>query len=471
MKTALCAWVYFCLAAGFALAGEVPENTARSAAGAWSDWPQFLGPDRNGSSPEKGLLRQWPEGGPKELWRVKLGKSYGEGRGYGTPCVYRGEVYLSGSGQMISLDAFTGKEQWRTNLTRLAPQGMARRDAWGNCPKGTVTATEKRLYASDSVGQFYCLDRATGKEVWTRDLWGDYLGAWNGENHGWAASPVLSDGVVVMSASRPFVTTPGAKLAIVGLDAETGKTVWEYPHDTKRSPCTYTTPALVRIRGDACALFAFGSPNVYLALRVRDGRPVYESPFTGFASEASLQVIDGTRILRTPFPHDSSSAPCVRLDKVDFTQEKFEGGEAWVKNDLKGSYSTWLAYEGYLYGFAQAGPRFKEDHLLVCLEASTGKEMWRQKIDQGQHSITLADGLLFVRFGPELWLVEATPKGFSLKGKVDPKIREAWGWFASNSGWVMPALAYGRLYLRSETELICLQAAEVLPTADDVLGR
>ena len=209
--------------------------------------------------------------------------------------------------------------------------------------------------------------------------------------------------------------------------------------------------------------------NKYMAFRCRDGKPVYESPFQGSCSEASLQVVDGKYVLRTPFPHQPGPPAYPRFDKVDFTKEKSEGGEAWVKNDLQGSFATWLIHEGYFYGLSWTGA--KGESFILCLEVSTGKEIWRQKTGLFQWSIMLADGLLFVRLGTELWLVEATPKGFSLKGKADLKIEEGpWAsWAACNAGWVMPSLAYGRLYLRSQTELICLQAAEKLPAVEDVL--
>jgi len=113
-------------AAEAAPAAEVPV---------YSDWPHFLGPNRNGSSPEKGLLRQWPEEGPKVLWKVPVCK------GYGTPAVFKGEVFLLGAGRSVRcLDAFTGESRWEFKYETRKDKTEAKKEQRGRLRNSCSTA-------------------------------------------------------------------------------------------------------------------------------------------------------------------------------------------------------------------------------------------------------------------------------------------------------------------------------------------
>src|ERR1700722_15685030 len=127
---------------------------------AWAaHWPQWRGPNRDGSSPETGLLDSWPKGGPPLLW-----KTHGLGEGYASAAVSGGRLYIqgqSGEGEIVlAYDSNTGKQLWQ------AQTGRQFRESRGYGPRGTPSVDGDRLYALAADGMLVCLDTATGKRIW-----------------------------------------------------------------------------------------------------------------------------------------------------------------------------------------------------------------------------------------------------------------------------------------------------------------
>ena len=121
------------------------------------DWPQWRGPDRTGISAEKGLLKQWPQGGPKRLWINSQ-----MGNGYSSFAIVKGKLYTMGSRrgteQLICLDANTGLEQWAANI------GPELKNAWGGGPRGTPTVDGNQIYAMSG----------TGNLIWQKPMAGEH---------------------------------------------------------------------------------------------------------------------------------------------------------------------------------------------------------------------------------------------------------------------------------------------------------
>ena len=127
------------------------------------DWPQWRGPQRNGVSPETGLLTEWPKTGPKLLWQV-ADIDYG----YSTPSVVGDRIYLlSNRGKtdefVQSLSVRDGKQLWSTRLGKVGPN---------NYPgaRSTPTVDGNFLYALGSDGDLACVEIASGKIVWQKNL-------------------------------------------------------------------------------------------------------------------------------------------------------------------------------------------------------------------------------------------------------------------------------------------------------------
>jgi len=227
MKTTTFPGIAVLLATGLITLGTMAAPPAKSDAGASpSDWPQWRGPNRDNLSRETGLLKEWPEGGPPLAWKAK-----GIGKGYSTVSVAGGKIFTMGDGgdasyvHALSLDG--GKKLWSAKVGK--PGG----DYPGT--RSTPTVDGDRVYALGQHGDLVCLDAATGKELWrksfTKDFGGKMMSGW-----GYAES-VLVDG------DKVICTPGGPKGTIVALDKNSGKTVWRTKDFTDSAAYCSIVPA------------------------------------------------------------------------------------------------------------------------------------------------------------------------------------------------------------------------------------
>ncbi len=410
--------------------------SAAALCGEISDWPHWMGPDRDGTSPETGLLRQWPQGGPPRLWEAAVPQ------GYGPPTVTGGQVFLLGGGKggrtVLALDAFTGRKVWDFSY-----KGSTETVSWGYCTRAMVAAGKDRVWSLDELGLMYCLDRKTGKELWKKDLDAQIKPS-HSDWKGWCCSPVLAGGLVIVKA---------ANAGVVALKPDTGQVVWTSGPKT-RFP--YQTPQVVRFGGEECVVVSLERPTSLVALRARDGAEVWKSAVgKGSAAPAAASpiLVAGRFILETP-----RKAPA-GLIEVDLERPPFKSKTTWQTDKLKACYAAWVRQGEHIYGFNHAPkPRVSGPYLLTCVNLSTGAIKWEKDDFKKGVSLIAADGLLIARSKSELILFEATPRAPVEKGRMDLGFR-------GDDGWVLPALAYGRLYVRSKGKLLCLQVAAKAPSA------
>lgn len=181
-----------------------------------ADWPQWRGPKRDGKSGDTGLLAAWPDGGPKLAWKLD-----NVGTGYGQVAVVGDRLYLvggdakKGAKESVScLSAANGKELWRTPLDTSAAKFS---EGWGGGPRSTPTVANGKLYALGAAGDLVCLDASSGKLLWKKNLVKEFGGGvpqW-----GYSESPLVDNGNVVV--------TPGNKTGMVALKADTGEVAWK----------------------------------------------------------------------------------------------------------------------------------------------------------------------------------------------------------------------------------------------------
>src|SRR5436190_14275757 len=240
------------------------------------DWPQWRGPDRDGISKEKGLLKQWPEGGPKLLWQVN-----NAGGGYSTPAVVGERFYLiSSQGEadesVQARNVADGKVAWSVRIGKVGPNNRSM-----NYPgsRSTPTVVGDVLYALGSDGNLACMATSDGKVRWKKSLRGDFggkPGQW-----AYAESPLVDGDAVVCTPGGSSATmvalkknsgeviwkcaVPGGDAAaysstvvmqaggvkqyvtflgkgVVGVDAKTGKFLWRYEQTAQGSPANIPTP-------------------------------------------------------------------------------------------------------------------------------------------------------------------------------------------------------------------------------------
>ncbi len=448
------------LAGVTAFGADAPGDPSKGA-----DWPNWRGLHYDCSSPEKGLLREWPAEGPKVLWRVPILQ------GWSCPSVAGGDVVVSmtqfdpqsirqaQAEVIVCLDAATGKERWRHSYPISYSYGSL---GWGmGGVRSTPAITDKHVYAIDPLAGVKCLDRATGKEVWAKALTEFYYG--KGMDHkGYTNSPIIGDGVLVLHGATGTKEKGKHYTWAMGLDALTGKQLWLNEEDGPNAKIRYPdgggSAVLMTLNKERCDLASY---NGYLhAYRVSDGKEVLT--FNMFPNGALMTGCDplvaGNRVVVIPF---GTFLACAEIDLAD---PKLSTKPAWSSQEFygNGGYHNFVHQDGYLYGvngYNTDGNNVKGSVLtLECFDLKNGKRVWSQGGILHGYSYIIADGLMFLRTFQTLSLVELSPEKFVLKGKVE-KIHSVDALAITDprglGDCVMPVLSRGRLYVRTPTELIC----------------
>jgi len=395
---------------------------------AWADaWAQFLGPHRNGISAETGLLEEWTDDSLAEVWRVPGGV------GMSGLAIRDGKLITliqnAGQQRIVAHDALTGKRQWQN------PIAPAYSNSMGNGPRATPTIAGERVFVFTGEGILAAVEFASGKTAWKRDVFESVSGAKSAE-YGTACSPLVIGNVVVVT-----VGTPGSTIA--AYDVKTGKPVWGAGED----PAGYSSPALLDVAGQR-QLVAF-TGNSVLGLQPKTGAALWRYPYvTAYrCNTATPLAVDGNVFISAGENHGSV------LLKLQPTNDTFEVSEVWqsqgARSVMRNEWQTSILLDGHLYGFDNVGSAGQVTH-LTCINAGTGERVW-QEARFGKGNMIAADGKLFMTtMKGEVVIARATPSGYQELGRklVSETTRQA------------PALADGRLYLRDDQEIICLDVTK-----------
>ena len=436
-------------------AGSAAESNAQ-------DWPQFLGPHRDGTSAETGLLDRWPSNGVPVVWEKRIGT------GYSAPSVRGDQLVLHhrvGGEEMVeSFDAATGRALWRYAY----PSQFVDPYGYNNGPRGTPLLTADRCYTFGAEGKLVCLDLPTGKPVWQRDTAKD----WDVPPafFGVGSSPVLEgDRLIVMVGGQP-------NSGVVAFDARTGKTVWESVGEKNWSGVTMTRwpgePKVVWRTADKQA--SYSTP---VAATINGQRQILCLMRQGLVSLNPTNGNVNWNLWFRSRVEDSVNAmsPVVAEDKVFISAAYYKVGsvllrvnpdnrrfaELWRSTVLEIHWNTPVYQDGYLYAFSG---RNEPDARFRCVELASGKLMWDrdeswplhsgyatpQPNVYGRGSAIMAEGKLIVLGeGGLLGLFRVNPqKPEEISRWQVPQLR-----FPC---WAGPVLSRRKLYLRSEDHLVCL---------------
>ncbi len=424
MKSSSCAPA--CLAA-FLILGAGPALAAGAETPAGADWPQFRGPQQNGVSPETGLLRSWPEGGPKVLWKKPIGS------GFSTVTAVGDALYtmaVEGESEMAyRLRAADGEVVWR------APLGPVFPETFGDGPRSTPLVEGDAVYVLSATGRLHALGTKDGARLWELDLVKD-LGS-PPPMRGFAASPVVDGDLLLLQAGG----TEGR--GVVALDKKAGKIRWS----ALQGGPGYVTPLAVTIDGVRQYVFVRTAEGDIISF-LPDGKVHWQHPWkTG--TIASPLFLPPNRI----FVSAADDVGAVLLE-IGAAEGKTSAREVWNSRVMKNHFSSSVLYEGHIYGFDNAS--------LKCLVAATGEQKWVRR-GYGKGSLIAADGLLYILSDQgQLVLAEATPAGFQEKGTVQ---------VMQGRTWTAPVLSHGRLYLRNDQEMIALDVrSPAAPASPAVAG-
>lgn len=385
------------------------------------DWPQFLGPRRNGISAEKNLLEHWPQRGLPEVWRVDGGV------GMSNLVVAEGLAITLWQNddhqELVALSADSGKLVWKTSV---AP---AFRNSMGNGPRSTPTIDGPLVFAYTGEGVLVAVQRTDGLLAWKHDVI-EELEATQAE-YGMACSPLVVGELVVVATGAP-----GASL--IAYDKQSGRLRWKSGNDS----AGYSSPALLRL-GGISQLVAFTGESA-VGMVPTTGEPLWRIPFkTDYDCNVATPVSFDGKLLLSAGENRGSL-----LLEFTPTSSGLTPREVWsslgTKSVLRAEWQTPLLVDGYLYGFDNVGSAGPVTN-LVCVEAATGKQMWIER-RFGKGNATYADGKLFIAtMVGEIVVVRADPRGYVELG------REA----LMGGSRQAPTIVDGRLYVRDNREVMC----------------
>lgn len=427
-----------------------------------SNWPQLLGPRANGISTETNLLQHWPTNGLRLVWEKEIGA------GYGAPSVRDGIVVLhhrKGDNEIVEGNSATnGKTLWQYSY----PSHFIDPYGYNNGPRATPLLTTNRCYTFGAEGKLCCLDLHRGNLVWQRDTSKD----WDIPEafFGVGTSPMLDSGVLVVMVGGQ--TNSG----VVGLDPGTGKTLWEsvgaknwegqamhgWPGNRTVSwkvtdkQASYSTPVAATIHGarQALCLTRQGLVSINPTNGSVNFSFWFRSPVNESVNAMEPVVVDDYIFISAAYYHIGSVLLRVNMDGKSVE-------EVWRSTALECHWSTPVYHDGYLYAFSG---RNEPDARFRCVEFKTGKLMWDRDESwmphstptpavYGRGSCILANGRLIVEGeGGLLGLFALNPnQPQELARYQAPQLH--------HPCWAAPVLSNGRLYLRSEDRLVCLDAS------------
>lgn len=383
---------------------------------------QWRGPNRDGKYPDKGLLKEWPEGGPELL--LKKEKLDG---GYSTPVLYDNTIYITGRQDTLEvLTALTmdGTVLWETVFGKAWMKSFQE-------TRNTPAIEDGRIYITATMGTVNCIDAKTGDIIWSRNTHDEF----EGEFHVWgmAESVVLTENAVISSPA-------GETTTLVALDKEDGAVLWQSePAGGVRS---YVSPLLIEHNGKQMIIASTSEHLVGVD-------PATGEIFWKFDHVTDLTEKNKRNSTNTPVYHNGEIFFSSGYDDLALMLNLSEDGRSvklkWTNDVLDNHHGGLVVVDGFLYG---ANWISNGKGNWVCLDWDTGEVMYEEEW-HNKGSIIYADGMLYIfdeKFG-NMGLLEPSPDEFNIKGtfKVDD---------GRGPRWAHPSIFDGKLFLRHHDVLL-----------------
>lgn len=395
------------------------------------DWPSWRGPNRDGISNEKGLLKSWPAEGPKLRWQVK-----DIGYGFGAPAVAQDRVFVLSNTDpqtevVQALDVKTGKKLWAMTIGKVGQP-----DQQPNYPgaRSTPTVDGNSVYVFGSDGDLLCLEASSGKLLWKKNVRTEF----DGKPGTWAyAESPLIDG-------NTLICTPGGSQAtLLALNKKTGAVLWKCVVGDGEEAC-YSSVVVATI-GGVKQYIQFLRKNL-VGVDAATGKVLWQ-----FDKTAAPQVGGGigTPVVQENLVYTSTSMTGGGLARINKDGNTFTTELVYQSRKLPSAIGGQVRVGDYLYGTGNA--------TLYCVEYRTGTVKWEER-GIGPGSLCYADGLLYIHGeNGAVALVEATPEGYREKGRFTPPDLPT---RRQEKAWAYPTLANGNLYIRDLGSLWCYGVRE-----------
>ena len=411
------------------------------------DWPTFLGPTHDYRSTETQLAPTFGDKGPPLVWEMKRGS------GYAAPAVVGGRLVLFhrvGDEERVEcLEATTGKRFWAFAY----PSGYQDRYGYNDGPRASpvIDAGTGSVFTHGAEGKLHCLELATGRVRWKRDLPQEFKLAQN--FFGVGSTPLVEGDKLIVNVGAPRGP------CVAAFDVKTGRMAWGAGDQWGPS---YASPVPATVHGRRRVFVFAGGESTpptggLLCIDPADGSVDFIYPWRGNRREsvnASSPLVFNNRVLIS----EAYGSGGALLELTEAPNNHLGFRELWTNETFGTHFMTAVYKDGHLYGVDGHGP---QDAFLVCVDAATGKEVWRtqpewvqtvegrtgpRKIRMGTYRSWLlpVEGrfLCLGEFGHLLW-ADLSPAGY--------KELERAQLFLAGESWTPPALSRGLLYICQNT--------------------
>lgn len=391
------------------------------------DWPQWLGPKRDGSTKE--IVTPW-EGKLRELWKQPVGE------GHSSPVVANGVVFLHTKDReedkevVQALDAKSGKVLWSSSYDRRPYKGL-----FGNGPRATPTVKNGKVFTFGITGTLACFDSKTGKEVWKIDTEKEF----NAPKlfFGSSCSPLVADDRVIMNIG-------GKGTGLMAFAMKNGKVLWKNLDDGP----SYASGIATKMAGAEMAVFL--TKNGVVAVAVGDGKELWRFPFIDALAESSTTPVR----MKNMIIASAITKGSVGL-KISKGKESPNAEKQWITPDLTCYFATPVPCGKDLYMVTGTKPpALVTKATLHCVDPKTGKSLWQRPGVGKYHASLLRTGdnkMLILEEKGDLVLFDPSSEGYKELARAN----------ICGNTWAHAAISDGRLYIRDGRFLRCIQ----LPTA------
>lgn len=372
-----------------------------------ADWPRWRGPELNGISRETGWLTSWPDGGPKVLWKARVGT------GFSSFAIAQGRAYTMGNANdtdsVFCFDAATGRVIWRHDYP--APLDA---NSYEGGTSATPTVDGDRVYTLSKRGVMFCLDAAKGTVIWTKPLAEEL-----GRRHAHL-------GICRIGAGRRRPAAGQRREYRHGF----AEGQWNGGLEPRHREAGYATPVPFTSAGTRAAVL-FTREHV-VAVTVADGKELWRYPWkTRYDVNAADPILAGDQVFVSSGYNRGASV----IQITGSTAEK-----VWENRNMRNHFNSCVRWEGHLYGV--------DETELRCLVWDTGEVKWSDR-KFGKGSLMLADGhLIALSEKGELMVAQARPTEFKPLARAQ---------VIGGKCWTTPVLANGRIYCRNAAgDVVCV---------------
>lgn len=382
-------------------------------------WNGFRGPNRDGRYDEQLIRTNWPATGLRLLWRQPCGG------GYASFAVAAGLAFTIEQRRenevVVAYDVETGREVW----TQSWP-AQYREYYSGGGPRATPAYANGQVYALGATGELRCLEAATGKIVWAKNILTDT--AASEPTYGVSTSPlVVGDKLIVLTGAERGES-------VMCYNRHDGKKIWAALDDATG----YASPMLVQLGGEPQLVICAATNTI--GLRLADGAERWRVPWR--VNNEQMPIAQPVALGTNRFLLSAGYfTGCIAFEVLP-VGDGFTTKQLWRNKNLKNKFSSSVFADGFIYGL--------DEDILTCLDAATGERRWKDG-RYGYGQMILASGHLVVLCGDgDLALVATTPERHEERARF-PAIH--------GKTWNHPALSAGRLLVRNGAEMACFEVA------------